>query len=330
MHTHPFTLQQIPHKGLGYIANRLIHTGEVILEETSLRSRSFQTAEAPIESGLDLAQQLLSRPELSLYCQEVHVGEVGIAKALAQVKSNAFISQEEHQGELKFFLQLDPMGSFFNHSCWPNVATHLRMDGVSITVAIEEIQKGEELCLCYKSWVLFLPAHRRKELLKANWGFDCGCERCKNERKNDTLLTSSQAHMSKNEVEEMKKLFDELMSTKDGINDERSAKNWVRKAISFTKLGLHPTHWRNIEIRQHLIHFTMNPIFNQTTAKQILEQQVDAYKMIVPKYHNIKLELYMVYRHVRNVNMKIEDKEVEKELQRMDDAYETVLHLFKK
>jgi hypothetical protein len=42
------------------------------------------------------------------------------------------------------------------------------------------------------------------------------------------------------------------------------------------------------------------------------------------------LQLYLTYMHMRIVNMKQQESDVEKELQRMDESYTTVIKMFKK
>ncbi|KAF2247340.1 SET domain-containing protein [Trematosphaeria pertusa] len=71
-----------------------------------------------------------------------------------------------------------PAASYFNHSCGPNIektrvgrAWHFR--------AGRDIEKGEELCITYLSGdERKLSRGKRMLLLKRQWGFRCGCERC--------------------------------------------------------------------------------------------------------------------------------------------------------
>ncbi|KAF2656995.1 SET domain-containing protein [Lophiostoma macrostomum CBS 122681] len=71
-----------------------------------------------------------------------------------------------------------PAASYFNHSCGPNVEKR-RVGRVWEFRAAGEVEEGEELCITYLSGEeRKLSRGKRAVVLKRNWGFACGCERC--------------------------------------------------------------------------------------------------------------------------------------------------------
>jgi SET and MYND domain-containing protein len=72
-----------------------------------------------------------------------------------------------------------PAASYFNHSCAPNIEKN-REGRVWYFRAGKDMRKGEELNITYLSGEeRKLSREKRMQTLKRNWGFDCGCERCK-------------------------------------------------------------------------------------------------------------------------------------------------------
>ncbi|RAL41821.1 hypothetical protein DM860_009003 [Cuscuta australis] len=71
-----------------------------------------------------------------------------------------------------------PLQSCMNHSCKPNAKAFKReedLDGDAIIIALEPIQKGEEITISYIDEDL--PIEERQELL-ADYGFRCKCPKC--------------------------------------------------------------------------------------------------------------------------------------------------------
>lgn len=65
-----------------------------------------------------------------------------------------------------------PEASFFNHSCDPNV-TRFRYKRSMIFFARKDIEKGQEMTICYSS-----RGEERRSFLKENYGFHCDCGKC--------------------------------------------------------------------------------------------------------------------------------------------------------
>ncbi|KAK9460860.1 uncharacterized protein V1516DRAFT_664023 [Lipomyces oligophaga] len=77
-----------------------------------------------------------------------------------------------------------PSASYFNHSCSPNIVK-LRKGRQMHFRTTRPIKPGEELCISY-GMILEQPIEVRQQLLKTNWYFVCGCNRCSEELSSDS------------------------------------------------------------------------------------------------------------------------------------------------
>lgn len=100
---------------------------------------------------------------------------------VSRASHNAFsirpTADGDHSGEYLGY-GVWPEASFFNHSCRPNVRK--ARDGRLWSFwASGDIDEGEELCITYLGGEeKELDVDRRREKLKDEWGFRCGCKRC--------------------------------------------------------------------------------------------------------------------------------------------------------
>lgn len=100
---------------------------------------------------------------------------------------------------------LSATSSLFNHDCRPNVkldslspqffskmAENMNQDGSSDRfywpfrwIAARHIEEGEELTINYLGYSgnNLLDRETRRSILKNKWGFDCDCQRCREESK---------------------------------------------------------------------------------------------------------------------------------------------------
>ena len=74
---------------------------------------------------------------------------------------------------------LYPSASVLNHSCSPNCILTYRGDTVTIRT-IRDVREGEELTHSYID--LCQTTEERREILQAEYGFKCDCERCTDEK----------------------------------------------------------------------------------------------------------------------------------------------------
>jgi hypothetical protein len=80
-----------------------------------------------------------------------------------------------------YYIAVNPLYTFFNHSCRPNVTYEENKKGPSSTLRMKttrKIKAGEELFISYISEDLELHVSERQEKLRPWFGHDCQCERC--------------------------------------------------------------------------------------------------------------------------------------------------------
>lgn len=76
-----------------------------------------------------------------------------------------------------------PEASFFNHSCSPNVKK-MREERQWSFWTSRDVLEGDELCITYLGGEeKELDMSQRRERLKTEWGFVCGCQKCAEESK---------------------------------------------------------------------------------------------------------------------------------------------------
>jgi hypothetical protein len=86
-----------------------------------------------------------------------------------------------------YYIAINPLYTFFNHSCCPNVTYEESKKGPSSTLRmkmVKRVQAGEELFISYLSEEdLQLDVSERQEKLRPWFGHDCQCTRCAKEIK---------------------------------------------------------------------------------------------------------------------------------------------------
>ncbi|KAF2773398.1 SET domain-containing protein [Teratosphaeria nubilosa] len=96
---------------------------------------------------------------------------------------NAFgIRAGGEDGEEYMGYAVYPSASYFNHSCAPNLVK--RREGRTWRfMAGRDVRKGEQLCITYLGGdEKDLELDERRRRLRDAWGFECMCERCKEEQ----------------------------------------------------------------------------------------------------------------------------------------------------
>ncbi|KAI1501958.1 hypothetical protein F5X99DRAFT_408577 [Biscogniauxia marginata] len=168
----PFYAAEVPGKGVGLVANRTIHKGEILMVKTpSLMAQAGPIArmeEGTRDMLYDLAIGKLPAPRRDEFMNQMGEGVHG------KVDTNCFQLFIGGGEEGSSHVGCYPEISRFNHDCRPNV--HYRINNMThTTVAVRDIPPGEELSISYID--LLLPrADRRRRLHK--WGFECGCAQC--------------------------------------------------------------------------------------------------------------------------------------------------------
>lgn len=93
--------------------------------------------------------------------------------------TNAFGIWTLDSGDKEFLgFGVYPSGSFFNHSCEPNIIKK-RINNELHFITLRDIEKNEELCIDYGNYLDEPVEIRRKQL--SEWFFTCACQRCERE-----------------------------------------------------------------------------------------------------------------------------------------------------
>ncbi|KAF2489828.1 hypothetical protein BU16DRAFT_586015 [Lophium mytilinum] len=79
---------------------------------------------------------------------------------------------------------LGSLHCLFNHSCTPNAGWMPKAgDPSKLEVWVSrDVKEGEELFVCYKDTVMFMPYEERQKTLQKWLGTECGCPRCAADR----------------------------------------------------------------------------------------------------------------------------------------------------
>ncbi|KAI1503458.1 hypothetical protein F5X99DRAFT_417223 [Biscogniauxia marginata] len=169
----PYEIKDIEGKGLGVVANRSIHRGEVIMTRYPVILRMIDTMPWKHQDVL----KLLHRAGIQLPTKE-KAGMMSLANSKGGyivddiMNTNSFgvlLDGIDHQG-----LYLDV--SRINHACKPNLFSRFSSTTLAMeVVAYYEIKEGEELTFSYTP--LNLLSEQRQALIR-EWGFNCTCSLC--------------------------------------------------------------------------------------------------------------------------------------------------------
>ncbi|KAF2421503.1 hypothetical protein EJ08DRAFT_515432 [Tothia fuscella] len=120
-----------------------------------------------------------------------------------------------HQGEA--VLGIHPLYSLFNHSCNPNTSFQAENDKRHISIkAVRAIKKGEEFFVEYTD-VRHFPYSIRQRILMRWVGPNCGCDRCRNDRKAGIGMEDIQVPVGRASD------FQEFVRSQMGISEEETA-----------------------------------------------------------------------------------------------------------
>lgn len=198
LYIHPaLHLADLGASGKGYVARRAIRRGELLLEEQPFVWDAGKDPQQP---------DLTSGTEWLLRTGAVHdlpgpPGEyVSLRERAEAVASRCAFRLQSPCADGAYPAMLFRASSRFNHSCFPNAGAYLPGGAEFATVtehlarpmatfAIEDVSKGEEVCISYLSDADQLsPTRVRQASLQEGWGFVCACKRCKGGRPLDRRL----------------------------------------------------------------------------------------------------------------------------------------------
>lgn len=177
-----------------------------------------------------------------------------------QMRANAF-SGLVPGSKTHHFMSLYVLGTYFNHSCWPN-AISFKEDNLDVSYyALEDIEQGSEVCVCYRDDVLHLPTDRRRAALKASHKFVCVCRRCgdpEHPRSDSAVGVKAIGAKWDQDVKGMEREYESMRKVHAEYFDFEGAKEAVKVCTEFIesqKLG--DVHWRVFEARQFLVEALM-------------------------------------------------------------------------
>ena len=165
-------------KGRSCISNKNIRKGETILIEKPflvIDIKEYKNIVQTLKLKINLLSKLMNLAPETKY---VHIDESNVEKYLKEIikkiKTNAFSYNSEKSIAMLYF------GSFFNHSCDPNLYYYQSGDKI-IFKACKNIVVKEELCISYIQLYSEENYINRNERLK-NWNFVCKCFKCKTDK----------------------------------------------------------------------------------------------------------------------------------------------------
>ncbi|KAF2279762.1 SET domain-containing protein [Westerdykella ornata] len=186
-HTHsapPYELRNIPGRGRGLIATRTLHRGDPIFASTPILLLDAAAYDlAPNETSFLTNLAIANLPTASRVQFWKLLGHSASSSSSSssdpnpiesRITTNAFqvsINDVEHYALL-------PTTSMLNHDCRPN-ADYFFDSATLLTHhvhATRTIYPGEEITITYISNEK--PRHKRRQMLKQNWGFECKCSAC--------------------------------------------------------------------------------------------------------------------------------------------------------
>ncbi|KAG2488075.1 hypothetical protein HYH03_013378 [Edaphochlamys debaryana] len=132
----------------------------------------------PVALGAPLLTPEELRPLVRFNCWGNSFAELGAAP-LRQEPSRAVVG-------------LWPEFAMLNHSCAPNTLTFNVGPYLMVQMA-REVPQGAELTTCYLGELEQTPLAERRAMLRASYGFDCACERCKAEEKLPAAVSAAVA-----------------------------------------------------------------------------------------------------------------------------------------
>ncbi|KAF3343709.1 hypothetical protein VD0002_g1360 [Verticillium dahliae] len=171
----PYEVVDLPGKGKGVVATRLIKKYDVFMSDYAVLFVNFQfTASVRQHDGYDqlhTAAERLRNPHALLSLGRSNPGhQSDIVEDVMRTNSfNLDISGVPHMG-------MFPKISRVNHACKPNSFMRFskRSFGATI-VAFRDIHPAEEITISYAPFGL---THSQRQSTLADWGFKCTCEMC--------------------------------------------------------------------------------------------------------------------------------------------------------
>uniref|UniRef100_K3W938 SET domain-containing protein n=1 Tax=Globisporangium ultimum (strain ATCC 200006 / CBS 805.95 / DAOM BR144) TaxID=431595 RepID=K3W938_GLOUD len=169
-----------PFRGLIEILDPDVHADETDEEHGAVESALVSRVRRVLEHEEAYLTQRHSQESTKDRHQHHHIGGNSSSSS-----SSSHSSSDSSSGGSSGFLGIEGTALFpiictMNHSCEPNCTVLYTKDGNAHVVAVRDIQKGEELCICYID--IDDDVHTRQTHLR-EYQFKCFCARCSRERR---------------------------------------------------------------------------------------------------------------------------------------------------
>ncbi|KAL7946052.1 SET domain-containing protein [Trichoderma barbatum] len=171
----PFEERELPGRGRGLIANKMLHRGDRIFAHTPillLDGESFGDLEK--EEWLDLEHSAVNNlpPKTQKLFSELY-GRPVTDPVSDRIDTNAFVLNMDDVTYYAVFPEIARL----NHDCRPNAAYFFDKQTLTHYVhAITDITPGTEITITYID--PHMPRQKRLKKLSSLWGFDCSCSLC--------------------------------------------------------------------------------------------------------------------------------------------------------
>ncbi|KAF6262337.1 hypothetical protein COO60DRAFT_649132 [Scenedesmus sp. NREL 46B-D3] len=158
-----------------------------LLGDPSVVAAELRTAQASSSSSSSSAEASKQQPQ-ELAPLPPAPGALPSADKLLQVVHANCTGEEFEDAALTLLrgstscghLGIWPAAAMINHACCPNAHAMLLGDRLVVRAA-EDVPAGQQVSVSYLGPQLFAPAAVRQQELRQQWGFECGCARCKAE-----------------------------------------------------------------------------------------------------------------------------------------------------
>jgi hypothetical protein len=174
-----YEVQDVPGKGKGLIAKRLIEKGSYIMTDSPriIASQRIPFHVGPTEglNMLDIAVKQLRHTDKEMVLALDKSSEDGGIDDI--LKTNSFACQIRDDGVDDTYLCLFPEVARINHACRPNAHARFHPKTLHMDIkALRDIKPGEEISISYGK--IDMKHAERQALYKQAWGFTCTCEMC--------------------------------------------------------------------------------------------------------------------------------------------------------
>ncbi|KAI0525847.1 hypothetical protein F5B22DRAFT_256352 [Xylaria bambusicola] len=196
-HQEKTRIANIPGKGKGLVATRMIHRGDRIMTTSPAllvhRNAFRELSLEDINYLMDVAVNNLPKSR-----KESYMSQAGSRKIIDILFTNSF--QVTLGGNDGFHYGNYPEVSILNHDCRPNMAFYVDNNLTHHTHAVRDIKPGEELTISYVDTLQIRSA--RQERLRNSLGFSCACSSC--------TLSKEESNASDNRIRAISRIESEL------------------------------------------------------------------------------------------------------------------------